>query len=513
MLYNISPETLVLNPLNPEEYQKTPLSETKTWNTTKGDIQVGGVYYRKDRVGVLPSLVSDIFQERKMFKTKKKIAQSLGDEEILKTFPQELVQSVIDENGTPQYYDSMQYIRKILINSMYGVLGNQYFNFFNINNAMAVTLCGQELIKYLSNTLNQYCRVNWHKVANKIFTDAKDVQPLKNDVVVLIDTDSVDGSTNISTNLGNVKISDLFEKCDHIKEYDNGKYIGTYDQVITCDSLNVNSDRIERKQINYVMKHKVKKTMFKIKYSGMLQVLSDKEIIITEDHSLMVRRDGKIVEISPKNIKDNDKILIKVWENLIEVDNYIVENLGEQELDVYDIEVEENHNFFGNDILVHNSNYICLDEMIDSLGINFSNNAEFREFTYTMEKKFFKPFFDKILSIYYKKYDIKPIINFKREKIISKKFILAKKKYVDEMVEDDDGNIYDDVPKIHSTGVELVRTDTPIFCRDKIGLVLRRIFASNGGTIVFLREIRSHKSACPLTVSAQKTSFIIFASI
>lgn len=39
-------------------------------------------------------------------------------------------------------------------------------------------------------------------------------------------------------------------------------------------------------------------------------------------------------------------------------------SLGEQEIDVYDIEVEDNHNFFANDILIHNSVYINTEPMI-----------------------------------------------------------------------------------------------------------------------------------------------------
>ena len=33
--------------------------------------------------------------------------------------------------------------------------------------------------------------------------------------------------------------------------------------------------------------------------------------------------------------------------------NFSVKSLGVQNIDVYDIEVVDNHNFFGNDILVH----------------------------------------------------------------------------------------------------------------------------------------------------------------
>ena len=39
---------------------------------------------------------------------------------------------------------------------------------------------------------------------------------------------------------------------------------------------------------------------------------------------------------------------------MLETEDFIVEDLGIQEQWVYDIEVEDNHNFFANCVLVHN---------------------------------------------------------------------------------------------------------------------------------------------------------------
>ena len=41
-----------------------------------------------------------------------------------------------------------------------------------------------------------------------------------------------------------------------------------------------------------------------------------------------------------------------------------IKSLGKQKKTVYDIEVKDLHNFFGNDILVHNSVYITLDKLV-----------------------------------------------------------------------------------------------------------------------------------------------------
>lgn len=281
-----------------------PLSKTRTWETVEGPFECGGIFYRKDKKGVMAEIVSDIYNERKSLKKKGFIADAIAKGRPLDGYPEHLIEAVKSEGETAEYYDSQQQIRKILINSVYGVLGNPFFNFYNINNAIAVTLSGQDLIRYLSNTLNDYMKKNWHNLGPRLYPDFKgEWKPLTQDVVILIDTDSVDGKTIIDTSIGNIKIEDLFNKCKSIKEYSNGKFIGKLEN-ITSKSLNIKNHQIEDKNINYVMKHKVKKQMFKIKYK-------EKEIIITEDHSLMVNRNNEIIEISPKNLQKGDKIIIK----------------------------------------------------------------------------------------------------------------------------------------------------------------------------------------------------------
>jgi len=59
---------------------------------------------------------------------------------------------------------------------------------------------------------------------------------------------------------------------------------------------------------------------------------------------------------------DMEKLVtIKIEDAVSEISDFEIEDLGIQEKWVYDLEIEKNHNFFGNDILVHNSVYITLD--------------------------------------------------------------------------------------------------------------------------------------------------------
>jgi hypothetical protein len=56
MMYNISLETLIKDVQEmSKDVQRTPLSEYKTWDVKDGQINVGGIYYKKDKVGILPA--------------------------------------------------------------------------------------------------------------------------------------------------------------------------------------------------------------------------------------------------------------------------------------------------------------------------------------------------------------------------------------------------------------------------------------------------------------------------
>lgn len=92
-------------------------------------IASNGAIYRIDRAGLIPSILDRWFSERVEYKNLRKKYEKENDE------------------AQAAYFDQLQYTTKILLNSMYGVLGNKTFRFFDIDNAEAVTLTGQQLIK------------------------------------------------------------------------------------------------------------------------------------------------------------------------------------------------------------------------------------------------------------------------------------------------------------------------------------------------------------------------------
>ena len=54
-----------------------------------------------------------------------------------------------------RYYNYEQSV-KLMLNSIYGAFGNEYFYFFNIDLAETITLQGQDAILYTEKMVNKY---------------------------------------------------------------------------------------------------------------------------------------------------------------------------------------------------------------------------------------------------------------------------------------------------------------------------------------------------------------------
>ena len=52
-------------------------------------------------------------------------------------------------------FENNQMARKISLNSAYGAVGNQYFRYYKLANAEAITLSGQVSIRWIENKMNQ----------------------------------------------------------------------------------------------------------------------------------------------------------------------------------------------------------------------------------------------------------------------------------------------------------------------------------------------------------------------
>lgn len=203
-----------------------------------------------------------------------------------------------------EYFNLEQSI-KIFINSIYGGVGSPYFECYNVALAEAVTLQGQDMIKYANTIIDDYFINQWHldtefhqllglKSVNKI---------LAKTIVIYNDTDSVDGNTIIKTSNGDEKIEDFYN--ENIMNGSAGTTLKGHESVITPSKiLNWSEiDGLYYAPVKRIIRHKVSKAKWKLKTK------SGKEIIVTNDHSMIVFRNGKKIEVKPSEIKKSDKIL------------------------------------------------------------------------------------------------------------------------------------------------------------------------------------------------------------
>ncbi len=203
---------------------------------------------------------------------------------------QEIVKRFQDKGDAAMgFHDKRQLIKKILLNSLYGALLNPYCRFFDQRMGQSVTLTGRCITKHMISKMNE------------IFTGEYDY---KGKSIIYGDTDSVDSDTIIETSRGKLSIGQLFEEC-LIK----GSSWSKDDQQFSSDDIKILSyDPIKQKQIykdfDYIYRHKVSKPRYKI------TDVEGNEIIVTDDHSVMIERNDKLIELKASEINIETDILV-----------------------------------------------------------------------------------------------------------------------------------------------------------------------------------------------------------
>ena len=163
MQYNISPETLQENRYPNASVDRILTKELKV--DSEFAVCANGAMYSKDKRGFLPELMDKIYSDRVVYKKKMLAAKQKYEDNPSEDLKKEISRC-----------NNMQMARKIQLNSAYGAIGNQYFRYYKLANAEAITLSGQVSIRWIENKINEYL--------NKLLkTD--------DDYVIAVDTDSV----------------------------------------------------------------------------------------------------------------------------------------------------------------------------------------------------------------------------------------------------------------------------------------------------------------------------------
>ena len=166
MQYNISPETLLDDRVSGINVDKLLNREIDTSTLEGVTICPNGTLFTTEKQGFLPKLMEKIYTERTIYKKKMLKAK----QEYENTKDPQLIKDIAK-------YNNIQMARKIQLNSAYGAIGNEYFRYFRLENAEAITLSGQLSIRWIENKMNEYL--------NKILKSGD------KDYVIAVDTDSI----------------------------------------------------------------------------------------------------------------------------------------------------------------------------------------------------------------------------------------------------------------------------------------------------------------------------------
>ena len=161
--YNMSPETVVDGNLSDVSVES--FLERRTINDSEYSVSPTGVRFSHERKGVIPTIIEQYYADRRIIKDK----MLELDREYQKTPSKSLQYKITSLNN-------QQMAIKILMNSLYGALGNRWFRYFDQRVAESITMAGQLAIKWAERCVND-------EMQNILKTDE--------DYVVAIDTDSV----------------------------------------------------------------------------------------------------------------------------------------------------------------------------------------------------------------------------------------------------------------------------------------------------------------------------------
>ena len=174
MQYNMSPETIIEGKVSPHVTVDSVLSQNINIDRdSKECIAANGQHFSTERKGILPTIIEGMYNERVSIKQNMLSAQA-ELQKVNKDDKQELYRIERDIAIS----ENQQMAIKLLLNSLYGALGNRYFRFFDQRIAEAITLTGQLTIRWSELSINTYL----HRLLSP---------PKGKDYVLAIDTDSL----------------------------------------------------------------------------------------------------------------------------------------------------------------------------------------------------------------------------------------------------------------------------------------------------------------------------------
>ena len=241
MQYNISPETLI-DRRHPKATVDRILSKEES---IEGDYSVcaNGAMYRKDVRGFLPELMEKIYKDRTIYKKKMLEAKQQYEKRKTKVLEKEISRC-----------NNIQMARKIQLNSAYGAIGNQYFRYYKLANAEAITLSGQVSIRWIENKMNNYLN-KILKTEDEDYVIASDTDSIYLNLGPLVDVVYKDREKNAESIVSFIdKIcNEKFEPFIDNSYKELAEYVNAYDQMMFMKRENIAERGIWTAKKRYIL--------------------------------------------------------------------------------------------------------------------------------------------------------------------------------------------------------------------------------------------------------------------
>ena len=306
MQFNISPETKVKG----KEKKRIPIDDllqslkSGAYQANEYSTAANGVSFVKDIRGFLPALMDTMYQERKVFKEKMlECKRRLKEQKdtLSKTEKRQL------ENDISKFHN-FQLCRKIQLNSAFGAIGNEYFRYYDLDLAEAITVSGQLSIRWIEEQLNGFLNASF-KTGNY-------------DYVVASDTDSI-----------YLRLENLVQRVMPNETDDSkiAKYLEKVSQELVQPFIDKKYDELSRKMNAYENKMHMKREAIANKGIWTAKKRYMLNVMIGEDGVVLKKPEMKIMGIetsrssTPRVVRDalTDSISIIMNGTQEEIISYI----------------------------------------------------------------------------------------------------------------------------------------------------------------------------------------------
>ncbi len=243
MEFNISPETLVED-RHPTVTVDKILNQELTFELYKDyAVCANGAMFRKDVRGFLPELMEKMYQDRVIFKKKMIEAKKKYEKTKTKDLEKEIARC-----------NNIQMAKKISLNSAYGAIGNQYFRYYKLENAEAITLSGQVAIRWIEGKMNFYLN-KLLKTENVDYVIASDTDSIYLNMGPLVETvykgreKTTESIVNFLDKVCKVELEKYIEGCYQ----ELADYVNAYDQKMQMKRENIADRGIWTAKKRYIL--------------------------------------------------------------------------------------------------------------------------------------------------------------------------------------------------------------------------------------------------------------------